>query len=171
MKLCIKNMIWYEINFLNLIIFFSEIYSKVSQNAMVLAKPAIIHFGGFEVDKKHVQSLQIVNASTEVINMHIIPPQTKYFYIKYKKTVRIIDWIPMLSNFQNTSLKWGGDIYSIFFCLFWIVSPTYHLYSWKLVLFLSKIWQFVILLRRKYIIKSELFKNFERFSKCFFFPS
>lgn len=169
MKLCIKNMIWYEINFLNLIIFFSEIYSKVSQNAMVLAKPAIIHFGGFEVDKKHVQSLQIVNASTEVINMHIIPPQTKYFYIKYKKMVRIIDWIPMLSNFQNTSLKWGGDIYSIFFCLFWIVSPTYHLYSWKLVLFLSKIWQFVILLRRKYIIKSELFKNFECFSKCFFF--
>lgn len=70
--------------------FFSEIYSKVSQNAMVLAKPAIIHFGGFEVDKKHVQSLQIVNASTEVINMHIIPPQTKYFYIKYKKTVRVI---------------------------------------------------------------------------------
>lgn len=79
-----------EINFLNPIIFFSEIYSKVSQNAMVLAKPAIIHFGGFEVDKKHVQSLQIVNASTEVINMHIIPPQTKYFYIKYKKTVRVI---------------------------------------------------------------------------------
>lgn len=110
-------MIWYEINFLNLIIFFSEIYSKVSQNAMVLAKPAIIHFGGFEVDKKHVQSLQIVNASTEVINMHIIPPQTKYFYIKYKKTVRIKDWIPMLSNFQHTSLKWGGG-YLLNFVLF-----------------------------------------------------
>lgn len=89
--ICIKNMIWYEIYFFNPIIYFSEIYSKVSQNACVLAKPAIIHFGGFEVDKKHVQSLQIVNASTEVINMHIIPPQTKYFYIKYKKTVRVKD--------------------------------------------------------------------------------
>lgn len=84
-------MIWYEIYFFIPVIYFSEIYSKVSQNACVLAKPAIIHFGGFEVDKKHVQSLQIVNASTEVINMHIIPPQTKYFYIKYKKTVRVKD--------------------------------------------------------------------------------
>lgn len=142
------DMIWNK--FFNLIIFFSEIYSKVSQNAMVLAKPAIIHFGGFEVDKKHVQSLQIVNASTEVINMHIIPPQTKYFYIKYKKTVRVIDWIPMLSSFQDTSLKWGGgDITWIWYnfcqrfdnlCIFWI-----------------------------YIIKSEIFNNFECFSKCFFY--
>lgn len=118
-------MIWYEINFLNLIIFFSEIYSKVSQNAMVLAKPAIIHFGGFEVDKKHVQSLQIVNASTEVINMHIIPPQTKYFYIKYKKTVRIKDWIPMLSNFQHTSLKWGGGIFTQFCSVYFALFPLH----------------------------------------------
>ena len=69
------------------VIYFAEIYSKVSQNACVVAKPAVIHFGGFEVDKKHVQSLSIVNASTEVIRMHIIPPQTKYFYVKYQKTV------------------------------------------------------------------------------------
>lgn len=57
---------------------------------MVLARPAVIHFGGFEADKKHVQKLSIVNASTDVIRMHIIPPQTKYFYIKYKKSVCIV---------------------------------------------------------------------------------
>lgn len=154
MKLCIKNMIWYEIKFLNLIIFFSEIYSKVSQNAMVLAKPAIIHFGGFEVDKKHVQSLQIVNASTEVINMHIIPPQTKYFYIKYKKTVRIIDWIPMLSNFQHTSLKGGGGYYSIYFLYSLHCFPYIsNLCRLKLVQLLSKIWQFVHLLNIYYQVR------------------
>lgn len=164
-------MIWYEINFLNLIIFFSEIYSKVSQNAMVLAKPAIIHFGGFEVDKKHVQSLQIVNASTEVINMHIIPPQTKYFYIKYKKTVRVIDWIPMLSSFQDTSLKWvgrGGGYYSIFlFCIVYIVSLTYQICAvWIWYNFCQRFDNLCIFWI--YIIKSEIFNNFECFSKCFF---
>ena len=71
--------------------FFSEIYSKVGQNAMVLAKPSVVHFGGFEADKKHIQKLSIVNASTDVIRMHIIPPQTKYFYIKYNKSVGIFN--------------------------------------------------------------------------------
>lgn len=79
------------------------------------------------MDKKHVQSLQIVNASTEVINMHIIPPQTKYFYIKYKKTVRVKDEIPMLNNFQDTSLKWGGGGITLFFLIICIVSPTYQI--------------------------------------------
>lgn len=84
----------------------TKIYSKVSQNAMVLAKPAIIHFGGFEVDKKHVQSLQIVNASTEVINMHIIPPQTKYFYIKYKKTERLVPGLTIDCTIEFSPDEW-----------------------------------------------------------------
>lgn len=72
---------------------FSEIYTKIAQNSLVLAKPSVIHFGGFEVDKKHTVSLSIVNVSTEVLRMHIIPPQTKYFYVKYTKNV---------SNFDQT---------------------------------------------------------------------
>ena len=54
---------------------------------LVMAKPSVIHFGGFEVDKKHTVSLSIVNVSTEVIRMHIVPPQSKYFYVKYTKNV------------------------------------------------------------------------------------
>lgn len=69
---------------------FAEIYTKIAQNSMVLAKPSVIHFGGFEVDKKHTMALSIVNVSTEVIRMHVIPPQTKYFYIKYTKNVSLI---------------------------------------------------------------------------------
>ncbi|XP_061186055.1 cilia- and flagella-associated protein 221-like [Saccostrea echinata] len=84
----------------------TKIYSKVSQNACVLAKPAIIHFGGFEVDKKHVQSLQIVNASTEVIRMHIIPPQSKYFYIKYKKTERLVPGLTIDCTIEFSPDEW-----------------------------------------------------------------
>ncbi|KAK3588715.1 hypothetical protein CHS0354_026034 [Potamilus streckersoni] len=68
----------------------TKIYTQVTQNAMVQAKPAVIHFGGFEVEKKQTASLSIVNVSTEVIRMHIIPPQTKYFNIKYQKTERLV---------------------------------------------------------------------------------
>lgn len=57
---------------------------------MVAARPAVIHFGGYEINVKHTQKLSIVNASTEVIRMHIIPPQTKYFYLKYKKNVSTV---------------------------------------------------------------------------------
>ncbi|XP_062604429.1 cilia- and flagella-associated protein 221-like isoform X2 [Saccostrea cucullata] len=84
----------------------TKIYSKVSQNACVLAKPAIIHFGGFEVDKKHVQSLQIVNASTEVIRMHIIPPQSKYFYLKYKKTERLVPGLTIDCTIEFSPDEW-----------------------------------------------------------------
>ena len=65
----------------------SEIYSKVAQNSVVQARPAILHFGGFDVDNTQRLVLQIANVSGDVQRMHIIPPQTKYFYIKYTKNV------------------------------------------------------------------------------------
>ncbi|KAK3108459.1 hypothetical protein FSP39_008303 [Pinctada imbricata] len=84
----------------------TKIYSKVSQNACVVAKPAVLHFGGFDVDRKHVQSLSIVNASTEVIRMHIIPPQTKYFYIKYQKTERLVPGLTLECTVEFTPDEW-----------------------------------------------------------------
>ena len=70
-----------------------EIYTKIAKNSMVMAKPAVLHFGGYELDEKSTLSLSIVNVSTEVIRMHIIPPQTKHFYIKYQKSVSIYMYI------------------------------------------------------------------------------
>lgn len=32
---------------------------------------------------------KLINISGDVINLHIIPPQTKYFQIKYNKTVSV----------------------------------------------------------------------------------
>lgn len=84
----------------------TKIYSTVAQNSMVLAKPAVIHFGGYELHKKHVQSLSIVNASTEVIRMHIIPPQTKYFYLKYKKTERLVPGLTTECTIEFTPDEW-----------------------------------------------------------------
>ena len=84
----------------------TKIYSKVGQNAMVLAKPSVVHFGGFEADKKHIQKLSIVNASTDVIRMHIIPPQTKYFYIKYNKSERLVPGLTIECTIEFTPDEW-----------------------------------------------------------------
>ncbi|XP_060601443.1 cilia- and flagella-associated protein 221-like [Ruditapes philippinarum] len=84
----------------------TKIYTKIAQNSMVLAKPSVIHFGGFEVDKKHTLSLSIVNVSTEVIRMHVIPPQTKYFYIKYTKNERLVPGLTLDCTIEFTPDEW-----------------------------------------------------------------
>ena len=70
--------------------FVSEIYSKIAQNSIVQATPAVVHFAGFDLGKPQRQILQLGNVSTDVQRMHIIPPQTKYFDIKYKKGVCLL---------------------------------------------------------------------------------
>ncbi|KAL8202819.1 UNVERIFIED_CONTAM: hypothetical protein K2H54_025968 [Gekko kuhli] len=68
----------------------SKIYSKLLRNNVIQAKPAIMHYGGYEIEKHHQQTLKLVNISGNLINVHIIPPQTKYFQIKYSKTQRLV---------------------------------------------------------------------------------
>ncbi|XP_075437138.1 cilia- and flagella-associated protein 221-like, partial [Ascaphus truei] len=64
----------------------TKTYKKLLRNAAVRADPGILHFGGYEVGKRHQQIVKLVNISPDVLNVHIIPPQTKYFTIAYSKT-------------------------------------------------------------------------------------
>ncbi|XP_075789335.1 cilia- and flagella-associated protein 221 isoform X3 [Pelodiscus sinensis] len=68
----------------------SKIYAKLLRNNVIQAKPAVLHYGGYEIEKHHQQILNLINISGDAINLHIIPPQTKYFQIKYNKTHRLV---------------------------------------------------------------------------------
>uniref|UniRef100_A0A8D2J660 Cep192-like domain-containing protein n=1 Tax=Varanus komodoensis TaxID=61221 RepID=A0A8D2J660_VARKO len=68
----------------------SKIYTKLLRNDVIQAKPAVMHFGGYEIKKYHQQILKLVNISGDVLNIHIIPPETKHFQIKYSKIHRLV---------------------------------------------------------------------------------
>ncbi|NXU77574.1 PCDP1 protein, partial [Oreotrochilus melanogaster] len=68
----------------------SKIYSDLQRSEVIQAEPAVLHYGGYEVGKHHQQTLKLRNISGDVINPHIIPPQTRYFQIKYNKTHRLV---------------------------------------------------------------------------------
>ncbi|XP_061225965.1 cilia- and flagella-associated protein 221 [Neopsephotus bourkii] len=68
----------------------TKIYSECHRSKVVQAEPAVLHYGGYEVGKHHQQTLKLINTSVDVINVHIIPPLTKHFQIKYNKTYRLV---------------------------------------------------------------------------------
>jgi len=65
----------------------AEIYSTLGNNGILTASPMVLHFVGFEVGKVRRLKLDIINSSADVQQMHILPPQTKYFRIQYIKNV------------------------------------------------------------------------------------
>uniref|UniRef100_A0AAY4DGN0 Cep192-like domain-containing protein n=1 Tax=Denticeps clupeoides TaxID=299321 RepID=A0AAY4DGN0_9TELE len=68
----------------------TKIFAKFHSNSIIQAEPAEVHFSGFELGKDYTKSLKLINVSSEVINIHILPTQTKYFQTKYSKKGRLV---------------------------------------------------------------------------------
>lgn len=60
-------------------------YAKLGKSHAFEAQPAVLHFGGYKLNKVHTQKLRLVNRSDRSQRVHIIVPTTPYFKAKYDK--------------------------------------------------------------------------------------
>jgi len=84
----------------------SQTFSKVAKNEVVVASPAVVHFGGFVVGKTSLQKLDLVNCSSDVQRYHILPPQTRFFKIKYTKGDRLIPGLALRLEISFLGDEW-----------------------------------------------------------------
>ncbi|GFO40892.1 cilia- and flagella-associated protein 221-like [Plakobranchus ocellatus] len=84
----------------------TKTFAKVGQNAFIHTKPSVIHFEGFEVGEKQTRKLVLLNASSDILRMHIIPPQSRHFYIRYTKPARMVAGMTLECLVEFTPDEW-----------------------------------------------------------------
>ncbi|XP_056157076.1 cilia- and flagella-associated protein 221 [Lampris incognitus] len=84
----------------------SKIYTKLRSNSLIEAEPPVLHFSGFDVGRDYLKVLKLINISSEVMNIHIIPTQTKYFQTTYTKKYRLIPGLAYTVKVQFCPDEW-----------------------------------------------------------------
>ena len=60
-------------------------FDAVGSNGLFGAYPSIVKFGGYELRKTHTIKVKLINNSPAPQRLHILPPATPFFKIKYNK--------------------------------------------------------------------------------------
>ncbi|XP_071978252.1 cilia- and flagella-associated protein 221 isoform X2 [Engystomops pustulosus] len=84
----------------------SRVYMTLGSNVSIAADPGTLHFAAFEVGKCHHRTLRLVNLSSEVSGVHIIPPQSPYFTINYRKASRLAPGLALQVDVQFVADEW-----------------------------------------------------------------
>ncbi|XP_062866472.1 cilia- and flagella-associated protein 221 [Trichomycterus rosablanca] len=84
----------------------TRVFAKVKSNSVVEVEPSELHFGGFEVGKEYKKVLKLINISSEVLNVHILPTQTKYFRTEYTPKSRLVPGLSYSINVYFSPNEW-----------------------------------------------------------------
>ncbi|XP_065052586.1 cilia- and flagella-associated protein 221-like isoform X2 [Rhopilema esculentum] len=89
----------------------TKIFAKLGHNELLHTSPATIEFNGFEVGKVQSKSLRIINASAERQRMHIVPPTSRNFRIKYTKEDTLVPGLHLEVKvlFRGSEYKYYKD--------------------------------------------------------------
>jgi hypothetical protein len=60
-------------------------YDLIGTNGYIEIDPAVVKFSGYEVGKVNITKVRIINCSSKSQRVHILPPSTPYFSIKFDK--------------------------------------------------------------------------------------
>lgn len=63
----------------------NNVFDTVGSNGIFQASPSVLKFAGFEANKTHTLKVKIINNSPAPQRLHILPPQTPFFKIRYNK--------------------------------------------------------------------------------------
>lgn len=84
----------------------TKIFNKLRQNTSVKVDPDTVHFAGYRLNQKHSRRIRICNSSSDRQNLHIIPPDTKHFSIKYTKPRRFVPGFTIDVNITFVTDEW-----------------------------------------------------------------
>jgi hypothetical protein len=63
----------------------NNVFDKVGNNGVFSAMPSVVKFAGYELGKTHTLKVKLLNNSPVPQRLHILPPATSQFKIKYSK--------------------------------------------------------------------------------------
>ncbi|XP_036418359.1 cilia- and flagella-associated protein 221 isoform X2 [Colossoma macropomum] len=84
----------------------TRVYDKLKSNNVVEAAPLELHFSGFEVGKDYKKVVKLINVSSEVLDVHILPTQTKYFLTDYIKKSRLVPGLSYTITVHFSPNEW-----------------------------------------------------------------
>ena len=51
----------------------------------LMAQPTVMHFGGYEINKRQSQTLRVVNKSVDSVRFVVLKPTTPFFQLRWRK--------------------------------------------------------------------------------------
>ena len=83
-----------------------ELFVKLKRNALVEVAPHEVHFDGFDLNQINTRELHVINRSSEVLRVDILPPQTSMFQIEYKKPQRLVPGFSIRVKIHFKPVQW-----------------------------------------------------------------